>query len=281
MKHCGAPQLKSAAGVDQQLKKRGAPPFLFDAALEAKLASLSKEAANQTAINSLYNQFMGISGKCLSGSFFLFTFSNHFINISPIHPGNAAIISNAANSATATVGRDFGSGGGGGNRRSFESGSSSFSSHHRRSPSNERHQSASWMSAVADAAATGVPLFVPVPSPTHIGGNAIGGQGAKLGAGGGAGNVASYEQYSHHHHHQQQYYQNQNHSQQALVSEFFFFSTPPLICPLICDPFLLLFSSFRTKAARLFSPFLIGATRCSSSSSRTTPVAIIIISSSS
>lgn len=91
------------------------------------------------------------------------------------------------------------------------------------------------MSAVADAAATGVPLFVPVPSPTHIGGNAIGGQGAKLGAGGGgAGNVASYEQYSHHHHHhQQQYYQNQNHSQQALVSVF-----SKLICPLICDPFL-------------------------------------------
>lgn len=34
--------------------------FLFDAVLEAKLASMNKEAANQTAINSLYNQFLGL-----------------------------------------------------------------------------------------------------------------------------------------------------------------------------------------------------------------------------
>ena len=30
-----------------------------------------------------------------------------------------------------------------------------------------RHNPSDWMTAVADAAATGVPLFVPIPSPTH------------------------------------------------------------------------------------------------------------------
>lgn len=35
------------------------------------------------------------------------------------------------------------------------------------SESNEGNQSAPWMSAVADAAATGMPLFMPAPDPSH------------------------------------------------------------------------------------------------------------------
>lgn len=90
---------------------------------------MSKDCANKTAINSLYNRFSsgGWHGEAQ------FAVTNPLLALT----GNGRPVAYELSYPKQCKGA-----------------------------SNGRHQS-DWMSAVADAAATGVPLFVPVPSPTR------------------------------------------------------------------------------------------------------------------